>query len=126
MTRAARSIYIFGIYLIVVGALLIGTPNMLLGLLRVPPTNEPWIHILGVVIMAMGMLHMASARTEQAGFMRASVWVRLFVLTAFVVFALLKIAPAVVILFGVADIAFATWTYIALRSQGPVMAGQLS
>ena len=122
MTRAARSIYVFGIYLIAVGGILIGAPNTLLALIRLPPTTEPWIHILGVVVMAMGMLHAASARAEQTAFMRASARVRVFVLMAFVVFALLKIAPPVIILFGIADIAFAAWTFMELRGQSPVMA----
>jgi hypothetical protein len=126
MTRAARSIYVFGIYLIAVGGILIGAPNTLLALIRVPPTTEPWIHILGVVVMAMGMLHVASARGEQTAFMRASARVRVFVLTAFVVFVLLKIAPPVIILFGIADIAFAAWTFTALRDQSQVMTERAS
>jgi hypothetical protein len=121
MTSAARSIYVFGIYLIAVGGILIGAPNTLLALIRVPPTTEPWIRILGVLVMAMGMLHVASARSEQTAFMRASARVRVFVLTAFVVFVLLRIAPPVIILFGIADIAFAAWTFMALREQPQVM-----
>ena len=71
--------------------------------------------------MAMGMLHMASARAEQTAFMRASARVRVFVLTAFVVFALLEIVPPVIVLFGIADIAFAAWTFMALREQSQVI-----
>ena len=122
MTRAARSVYIFGLYLVVLGGILIGTPNTLLALIRLPTTTEPWIHVLGVPIMGMGMLFVASARTEQTAFMRATVWVRLYVPIAFIVLALFKIAPPVVVLFGLADAAGAAWTYVALRAQPQVIA----
>jgi hypothetical protein len=121
MTAAARSIYAFGIYLIVLGAILAGSPNTLLTLLGVPATTEPWIHVLGITVMAIGMLDAASARAEQTGFFRASVWVRVFVFVGFIVFTLLKIAPPILLAFGAVDLAGAAWTFIALRqtSAGP-------
>lgn len=115
MRPAARSVHIFGIYLLVLGGILIGSPNTLLAVFRLPSTTEPWIHVLGVVVMAIGMLDVASARAEQTAFFRATVWVRLFVFTSFVVFALLKIAPPVLIGFGLVDLAGAIWTHTSLR-----------
>ena len=119
MTSAARSVYVFGIYLIVIGGILIGSPNTLLAVFRIAPTTEPWIRILGVVVMVIGMLDVACARAEQAGFFRATVYTRLFVLLAFVAFAALGIAPASLILFGLIDAAGAMWTYMSLRSVRP-------
>lgn len=80
MTSAARSVYILRLYLVVLGGILIGTPNTLLTLVRLPTTTEPWVHVLGVPIMGMGMLFVASARAEQTAFMRATVWARIYVL----------------------------------------------
>ena len=86
MTRAARSVYVFGIYLIVLGAILMGSPNVLLSVFGIASTSEPWIRVLGVVVMAIGMLDVACARAEQTGFFRATVGTRLFALVAFAVF----------------------------------------
>ena len=116
MTSAARSVYVFGIYLIVTGGILMGSPNTLLSLLRIPETSEPWIRIAGMLVMVIGMLDVACARTEQTGFMRATVYTRTFAFLTFVVFALLGIAPSILVLFGVIDAAAALWTYTALRS----------
>ena len=115
MSKAARSVYVFGIYLLVLGGILIGSPNTLLALFRLPSTTEPWVHVLGVVVMAIGMLDVASARTEQTGFFRASVWVRLFVFASFIVLALIKIAPPVLVAFGLVDAIAALWTHASLR-----------
>src|SRR5687767_8527878 len=98
MTPAARSVHIFGMYLLALGGILIGAPNTLLRLFGLPRTTEPWIHVLGVTVMAIGMLNVASARAEQIGFFRAGVWVRVFVFAAFVAFALIGIVPPVLVL----------------------------
>ena len=115
MSRAARSVYVFGIYLVATGGLLIGSPNTLLGLLQLPPTSEPWIHVLGVAVMAMGMLNLASARAELVPYFRASVPVRVFVLVSFSVMAVMGMVPSIVIVFGLIDVGFGLWTYLALR-----------
>ena len=121
MSSAARSIYVFGIYLIVTGGILMGSPNTLLAVLGIAPTTEPWIRILGMVVMVIGMLDVACARMEQTGFFRATVYTRMFAFVTFVVFAGLGIAPPVLILFGVIDAAAALWTYAALRVVRPVL-----
>ena len=114
MSKAARSVLVFGVYLVATGALLMGAPGLLLSVLRLPPATDPWIHVLGVVVMALGMYYLSSARTEQAGFFRATVWVRAFVLLAFVGLVVAEIAPAVLIGFGLVDAAGAIWTRLSL------------
>jgi hypothetical protein len=116
MSSAARSVYVFGIYLIVTGGILMGSPNTLLAVLGIPGTTEPWIRFAGMLVMAIGMLDVACARTEQIGFMRATVYTRIFAFLTFVVFAAMGIAPAILIWFGVIDAAAALWTFTALRS----------
>ena len=122
MTRAARSVYIFGFYLVVIGGILIGSPNTLLSLLALPPTSEPWIHVLGVPVMGMGMLEVASARTEQTAFFRATVGVRLFALVAFVALALFHVIPPVLVIFGLIDGIAAAWTWAELRRPAQTVA----
>lgn len=115
MTRVARSVYAFGIYLVSLGGVLIASPNTLLTLVRLPTTTEPWIHVLGVAVLGMGMLFLASARAEQTAFFRASVGARLFAFASLVALALLNIAPPLVAAFGLADLGGAVWTFAALR-----------
>lgn len=115
MTSAARSVFVFGIYLLVTGAVLIGAPNLLLAVIGVPQTTEPWIHILGITMMAIGMFFVASARAEQRAFFQASVWVRTFASLSLVGLAVLKIAPAIIVAFAAVDAAGAAWTRLSLR-----------
>ena len=115
MTRAARSVYVFGIYLLVMGGVLIGAPNTLLGLLRLPQTTEPWIHVLGITAMSIGMFFVTSARAELRPFFQATVWVRTFASVSLILLAVLKVAPPLMIGFGLVDAAGALWTYLSLR-----------
>ena len=115
MTTAARSVFAFGVYLVALGGILVGSPKTLLALVRLPATTEPWIHVLGVAVMGMGMLFLAGARAEQTAFVRATVGARLFAFASLVALALLNVAPLVVAAFGLADLAGAIWTFTALR-----------
>jgi hypothetical protein len=121
MNRASRSILVFGIYLVATALLLVSTPNTLLGVLRVAPTTEPWIRILGIVVGVLGGYYIAAARAELTPFFRATVWGRSVVLAALCFLAVLKLAPPILIGFGIIDALGALWTWSALRS--PAVAG---
>lgn len=115
MTSAARSVFVFGIYLIGTAGLLVTTPNTLLGLLKVAPTTEPWIRVLGLVVGFLGGYYVVAARAALDAFIRATVWFRLGALAGFVTLAALSWAPATLIGFGVIDALGALWTWTALR-----------
>ncbi len=117
MSKAARSVLVFGIYLLANAPVLTFTPNTLLSLLRVPTTSEPWIRVLGIVVGVLGAYYVAAARQELTGFFRATVWGRLTVLLGLILLVTLGLAPPILIGFGLVDTAGALWTRAALRSQ---------
>ena len=125
MTSAARSIYVFGIYLIVLGGILMGSPNTLLAVFGIQPTTEPWIRVVGMLVTVIGMLDVACARREQTAFFQATVYTRTFALIGFAAFALFGIAPRILILFGVIDAVGALWTHLALRRSSKPAIAQL-
>ena len=115
MTKAARSVLLFGYYLVVTGVVLYTVPNILLNLLRLPPTTEPWIRVIGIPVGAMGVLHVAAARANIVAFFRVSIWTRIIPVIGFSLLALLRLAPPSLVLFGLVDGATALWTRAALR-----------
>jgi hypothetical protein len=115
MTAAAKSVCYFGFYLYVTGLSLIFAPNMLLGLLQIPETNEVWIRVVGVLVFCIGYYyHRAGAGNIQA-FLQHTIPTRVIVFLSFTAFVLLKFAPPVLIIFGAADLAGAVWTWFALK-----------
>ena len=116
MTRAARSLFVFGIYLVALGMLLLFFPNLLLRSLGAPPTNEIWIRVNGMFVICFAYYYIQAARHDVTAFIRWTVWGRGAVIFYFVAFVLLAGAPKPLLLFGVTDLLFATWTFLALRN----------
>jgi len=115
MSKAAISVFVFSIYLFVLGFVLVAIPNLLLSLFRFPETNEVWIRVVGMLVVVLGYYYSTAAQNELTAFIRASVVGRYSVLLFFVAFVVLEFAPPTLILFGVIDAAAATWTGVALR-----------
>ncbi len=116
MTKAAVSVFSFGIYLFVLGPVLVVFPNVLLSLFGIPQTDEVWIRVVGMLVVFLGLYYVVAARSELAPFMRATIYGRFGVLAFFIAFAVLGLAPPILILFGVIDAAGAVWTASAMRS----------
>ena len=51
MRLAARSVFFFGIYLIVLRSTLLIGPNVILGIFGVPPTAGVWVRIVGMLLV---------------------------------------------------------------------------
>lgn len=117
MTPAARSVYVFGFYLLVVGTILTVFPNTLLSIIGVAETTEVWIHLLGVVAFVLGLYYVFMAPTNHFLFFILSVYARITVFIWFVIFIIIKLAPVELLPFGVIDLAGAIWTYMALRKK---------
>lgn len=128
MSKAAFSARVFAIYLFVVGAVLVTAPNFLLSIFGIPPTSEVWIHVVGVIAFMLGIYAWVAAKHELKPFLEASVYTRFIVFVAFTTFAVIGLAPPMLVLFGVADLLGGVWTYFALkadaRSVRPILAGQ--
>lgn len=117
MTASAKSVCYFGFYLYVVGITLMAAPNFLLSTLQLPATNEVWIRVVGVLVFCIGYYyHRAGAGNIHAFFIH-TVPTRVFVFLSFCAFVLLNYVSPVLILFGAADLAGATWTWFALKKQ---------
>jgi hypothetical protein len=115
MSRAAKSLFVFGIYLCGLGLFLLLGPNLLLRLFSVPPTHEVWIRINGMLVLCLSFYYVQAARNELTNFIRWTVWARIAVIFYFAAFVLLISAPKALLLFGLIDLLAALWTWLALK-----------
>jgi len=116
MTKSARSVFVFGLYLLLLGIILVVVPNFLVGMFSLPRTSEVWIRVVGMLLLFLGFYYTQAARKEMADFFRWTVYVRSTVILFFAAFVLLGFAGPPLILFGVVDLLGAIWTGLALRS----------
>lgn len=116
MSRPARSVCVFAGYLVLLGFILVAAPNLLLTTFGIPPTNEVWIRVVGVLVVILGFYFAQAARKEITDFFRWTVPARSAVIVFFIAFVLLGWAKPVIILFGAIDLIGAIWTFMALHS----------
>jgi hypothetical protein len=110
-------VFVFAVYLYVLGAVLVVMPNTLLRVFTVPATSEVWIRVVGMLVLILGFYYSQTARKGLDDFFGLTVIGRTAVLLFFIAFVIAGFAPPVLILFGVIDFAAAMWTAFALRSQ---------
>ncbi len=120
MSPAARSVNIFGIYLILLGLMLLLAPNPMLVLVGLPPTEEVWIRVVGMLVAYLGIYYRVAAASELRVFFFGTVMMRLSVPVFFLVFILEGWSDWPLLGFGLVDAAAAVWTWAALRTAGRV------
>jgi hypothetical protein len=115
MTNAGKSVYYFGFYLMMLGITLTGFPNILLSTFQLPETNEVWIRVVGILVFNIGLYYVFMAPTKSTLFYTLTVYTRASILVWFIAFVLIGWAQPQLILFGLADMAGASWTYMAMK-----------
>jgi hypothetical protein len=118
MTKAALSLFVYGIYLLVNGVGLAVAPNLQLALLGLAPTEEPWIRVVGLVISEIGFYFVFAARRDIASLFQVTVYARGAAALVFAAFVALKLGPVQLLLFAAVDLMSAFWTHFAIRSKG--------
>jgi len=118
------TIKVFGVYVIVgVGLPLLLAPNLFLSFLGVPPTEEIWVHMLGLVVTILGYYYLAAGFGNARPFFVATVYGRFGICAGCIGFMLLLSAPWQGLIFGVIDVVGALWTSAALRSEAVAQPG---
>lgn len=116
---AAATVRAFAAYLWVLGALLLLVPALVLSPFGIPAPDDVWIRVVGVLVINIGSYYWFGARDDQPRFLLATVYARIFVLVAFIGFAVAGLAPPMLIAFGAIDALGALWTGWALRRVHP-------
>jgi len=116
MSKSALSIFVFGLYVAVVGIIMLVVPNFLLKTISRTSTTKVWIRVVGLLLLYLGFYYTQAARKEMTDFFRWTVYTRSTVIVFFATFVLLGFARPPMIMFGVIDLLGAIWTGLALRS----------
>jgi hypothetical protein len=117
MSQSAKSVFVFGIYLLLLGLSLMTFPNILLTPFGIPPTNEVWIRVAGLLLMALSVYYFVSSRLELVPIFKVTMYIRCSIILFFTAFVLLSWVTPTIILFAVVDLAGGIWTYSALKKE---------
>lgn len=115
MSKAARSLFVFGLYLVVLGLLLLIAPNPLITFFGLPAVTDVWIRVAGMLILLLAYYNIQASIQENEGYFRMTIGARMSVIVFFAVFVLLDFVKPILLLFGVVDFLAALWTMLTLR-----------
>ena len=115
MSAVARSIFIYGIYVLGLGGALLLIPNIPLPIFGLPQASEVWIRVAGMTVIFLGIFYLVAARYEYREIFVASVPIRFAVVGFFAAFIVAGYAPWNLLLFTPFDVLFAIWTLAELR-----------
>lgn len=125
MNNSSKSVLVFGAYLIGMGVGFVAMPNVLLGMLGFPATDEVWSRVVGVLALVLAFYYIQAARSEVRPFLQWTVYTRMAVFLSFVGFTVTGVAGPMMIVLGSADLAGALWTEWALRKESQTVSGTL-
>jgi hypothetical protein len=118
MSKSAKSVFIYGIYLALNGLMLLVIPNTLLNSLGIEPTTEVWIRLSGILLMAIAVYYVLGAKYELVVIMKATAFIRFTIIFFFTAFVLLQLVSPSIIIIAVIDFFGGLWTFLMLRKEG--------
>jgi len=118
MSKSAISVLVFGIYLAIIGLMLLIVPNLLIVSFGIEPTSEVWIRLSGILLMAIATYYYLGARYEIIVIFKATAFIRSTIIFFFSAFALLDMVSPSIIIFSVIDLIGGLWTFYLLKKEG--------
>ena len=119
MSRAGRTMFWFGFWVLACGILLMFLPGMMLRVARVTVSNDVILRSQGMVLIFLAIYYFVAGRhPEVRPLYQVTVYTRASALPVTAVMVLLLRANPLIILFTVVDALGALWTALALRADG--------
>ena len=119
-TRAARSVEYFGYIELLLGITILLTPSGTAALLRLPALSLQdvnYLHLVGLLVIALGVLYVVSGRLNAEGFVVASMLDRPLVPAVMAVLWYKGILPGpLAVAFSISDFGSFLWTAFSWRS----------
>jgi len=116
MSHPGKSVFLFGLYMLLLGAALVLVPNLLLPLFGFALTDEVWIRVMGQLALYLGVYYVWAGYTERREFMAMTVAIRLSVPVFFAAFVAAGLISPVLLLLALPDLCGALWTWRALKA----------
>ncbi len=117
LDEPAGTVFWFGLYLGAVAVLLFAVPGFFLSLFFLPPPVDPWVRVLAVPLFNFALMYLAMARWAPPAVLRMTAITRSWVIALFGALVALHLAPPMILIFAVVDLAGAIWTLWAIRRQ---------
>ncbi len=117
MTKSAKSVFYFGVYVLLTGMLVYIIPEQFISLLKLPDIPLPWAKFIGLLTIIIGSYDIICGRNNVVPLIRASVYLRLFFFTGVLLLFITGQMPKEILPLAIIDLAGAVWTMLALNAE---------
>ena len=117
MSKSAKTVLYFSYYLFLTGIQLAIVPNLFTKLFFLPETNEPWIRVVGILVIIIGFYYHQAASKDLTEFLKLTVFGRALFFVGATALVIFGIAPVIFIGFGLIDLLGAIWTRQTLKNE---------
>ncbi len=117
MNAIAKSVFIFGCYLIAEGLLLMISNTWFLNLLGLPDTGSVWRIITGFVVFALGYYYVRNAMANQKEFFLFTAHIRIAQFVFFITLWLTNIGNSTLVLFAIVELFAGLWTLFLIQKE---------
>jgi uncharacterized membrane protein HdeD (DUF308 family) len=115
MTKAAKTVWVFGIYLIMEGLFLILAPSWVLEAIGIPDPESVWRIVIGFVVAILGYYYVRNASENLTPFFGFTVQVRVVQLFFFLWLYFFERATLTLVGFSIIEMLAGVWTWREMR-----------
>ncbi|MEP5613033.1 MAG: hypothetical protein ABJP45_12330 [Cyclobacteriaceae bacterium] len=115
MNKAAKTIWFFGIYLLVEGFFLMLAPSWVLTEMGLPEPQSLWRVIVGFVVAALGYYYIRNAKENLSPFFRFTVQIRITQFVFFLYLYFFDRGTLALVGFSFIEFLAGIWTWKALQ-----------
>ncbi len=115
MSRAARTVWFFGIYLLIEGLFLMLAPSWVLNAIGIPDPESVWRIVLGFVVAILGYYYVRNAKENLTPFFGFTVQVRIIQFGFFLWLYFFERGTLALVGFSTIELIAGIWTWHTIR-----------
>lgn len=115
MNKPAKTVWFFGIYLIVEGLFLMLAPAWVLSSIGIPEAESVWRIILGFVVVVLGYYYIRNSKANLVPFFGFTVQVRIIQFIFFIWLYVFERGTLALVVFSFLEFAAGMWTWRSLK-----------
>ena len=116
MSSSGKSLFFFGVYVLVIGILFLTIPDTLVRIINLPALDSGWARVIGLLSLVIGTYDILMGKADNKEFIKLSVYIRLGFAAGTILLVIFGQMPASLILLGSVDALGSLWTTLALKS----------
>ena len=117
MTNSSKSLYYFGIYVLVTGVTICIFPDQFVSILKLPEIPTSWARFIGLLVIVIGGYDILSGRNNVKTLIKASIYLRLLFFLGVLVLFLSGQMTNKILPLGIIDLIGAIWTALSISAE---------